>query len=188
MNIAESERILEVRKSYAKSVRELQRSENMLALRFTQKLLKDMKVAPVELGDVNSLFSWHANILQLRRKHILFVNDLSRLCLIIDGIRSSQLDKLQEKFKSELKEYLLKEGIRKHVIEQYFFEAGEISIGKTNNKSVLGTMNEVSFYSIDTDFNNTFELSAWLNSMIYKPIDYKEPINVFKKALQEQYL
>lgn len=159
----------------------------MLAFRFTQKLLKDMKIAPVELGDVNLLFSWHVNILQLRRKHIIFVNDSSRLCLIIDGIRSSQLDKLQEKFKTELKEYLLKEGIRKHLIEQYFFEAGEIIIGKTNNKSVLGTMNEMSYYSIDMGFNNTFELSAWLNSMIYKPINYEKPINVFKKLLNEQY-
>lgn len=29
----------------------------MLALRLTQKLLTDMKVAPTELNDVNSLFS-----------------------------------------------------------------------------------------------------------------------------------
>ncbi|MCM3342677.1 hypothetical protein M3650_29655 [Paenibacillus sp. MER TA 81-3] len=49
----------------------------MLALRFTQKLLKDMNVAPVELGETDPLFSWHVNILQLRRKHILFVNDSS---------------------------------------------------------------------------------------------------------------
>lgn len=159
----------------------------MLALRFTQKLLKDMNSTPVELGEVDPLFSWHVNILQLRRKHILFVNDSSRLCLIIDGIRSSQLGKLQEKFKAELKEYLLLEGVERSKIDQYFFEAGEIRIGKTNNKSVLGTMNEISFYCINTEFNHTFDLSAWLNSMIYKPIDYEEPINVFKKALEEKY-
>lgn len=48
----------------------------MLELRFTQKLLKDMKVAPVEIDETNPLFSWHVNILQLRKKHIIFVNDL----------------------------------------------------------------------------------------------------------------
>lgn len=57
----------------------------MLALRFTQKILTDMKVTPIELRDVNTLFSWHVNILQLRKKHIIFVNDLSRLCIVIDG-------------------------------------------------------------------------------------------------------
>ena len=157
----------------------------MLALRFTQKLLKDMKAEPVELGEVNSLFSWHVNILQLRRKHIIFVNDLSRLCIIIDGIRSSQLGKLQEKFMTELKEYLQLEGLKKSQIEQYFFEAGEISIGKTNDKSVLGTLKEMSLYCDGVEFDHTFDLSAWLNKMIYKPIDYEEPIKVFKESLKE---
>lgn len=39
----------------------------MLVLRYTQKLLKDMKVAPVEVEDVSTFFSWHVNILQLRK-------------------------------------------------------------------------------------------------------------------------
>jgi len=159
----------------------------MLALRFTQKLLKDMNAAPVELGEVDPLFSWHVNILQLRRKHLIFINDSSRLCLVIEGIRSSQLGKLQEKFKAELKEYSLLEGVRKSIIDQYFFEAGEIRIGKTNNKSVLGTMNEMSLYCANKEFNHTFDLSAWLNSMNFKPIDYEEPIHVFKKALEGKY-
>lgn len=163
-------------------------ANRMLALRFTQKLLKDMKASPVELAEVDPLFSWHVNILQLRRKYIIFVNDSSRLCLIIDNIRSSQLDKLQEKFKAELKKYLLLEGVKKSLIDQYFFEAGEIHIGKTNNKSVLGTLKEMSLYGIDKEFNHTYDLSAWLNTMIYKPINYKEPIQVFKNSLEEKYL
>lgn len=159
----------------------------MLALKFTQKLLKDMKIAPTELGETNPLFSWHVNILQLRRKHIIFVNDFSRLGLVITGIRSSQPNKLKEKFLTELKEYLLLEGTRCNLINQYLLEAGEISIGKTNDKSVLGTMNEMSFYCSELEFDHTFDVSAWLNSMIYKPIDYAEPIIVFKNALEEKY-
>lgn len=159
----------------------------MLALRFTQKLLTDMKVTPIELGNVNTLFSWHVNILQLRKKHIIFVNDLSRLCIVIDGIRSSQPGKLQEKFRTELKEYLQLEGIKKSQIEQYFFEAGELSIGKTNNRSVLGTLKEMTLYCDGIEFGHTFDLSAWLNKMIYKPIHYEEPIKVFKETLQGKY-
>ncbi|MBM6995991.1 hypothetical protein IM700_010070 [Paenibacillus sp. DXFW5] len=159
----------------------------MLAFRFTQKLLTDMKVAPIELSEVNSLFSWHVNILQLRKKHIIFVNDTSRLCLIIDGIRSSQLSKLQEKFMIELKEYLQLEGLKKSQIEQYFFEAGEVRIGKTNDRSVLGTLKEMSLYCDGVEFGHTFDLSAWLNKMIYKPIEYEEPIKVFKETLKRRY-
>ncbi|MGZ7440799.1 DUF6933 domain-containing protein [Paenibacillus sp. TH7-28] len=118
---------------------------------------------------------------------IIFVNNSSRLCLILDGIRSSQLSKLQEKFKSELKEYLQLEGIKKSVIEQYLFEAGEVSIGITNDKSVLATMTEMLRYSRSAEFDHTFDLSAWLNSLIYKPIDYQKPIKVFKDALERKY-
>jgi len=160
----------------------------MLTLKFTQKLLKDMKTTPVDLVQEEALFSWHVNILQLKRKYIIFVNDRSRLCLIVDGIRSAQLDKLQAKFKSDLKEYLLLEGLKSSVIDQYFFEAGEIGISKTNDKSVLGTMKEMSLYCIGMEFDHTFDLSAWLNSRIFKPIDYKKPREIFKKLIEEKYL
>lgn len=159
----------------------------MLTLKFTQKLLKDMKVVPVEITESESLFSWHANILQLKRKHIIFVNDSSRLCLIIDGIRSSQAGKLQDKFISSLKEYLLLEGVRKSLIDQYFLEAGEIEIGKTNNKSVIGTMTEMAFYCDNVIFNHPHDVSMWLNKLIYKPIDYEQPIDVFKKEVEGRY-
>lgn len=159
----------------------------MLALKFTQKLLTDMKATPAELGEVNTFFSWHANILQLKKKYIIFVNDSSRLCIVIGGIRTSQLDKLQEKFMTELREYLQLEGIKKSHIDQYFFEAGKIVIGKTDDRSVLGTVTEMSQYCKSVEFDHTFDLSAWLNKMIYKPIDYHEPINVFKEHIKRKY-
>jgi len=146
-----------------------------------------MKVSPLQLSEADSLFSWHVNILQLKRKYIIFVNDASRLCLIVSGIRSSQINKLQEVFIKELKEYLLVEGIRKNIINQYILEAGQIVIGKTNDKSVLGTMNEMMFCCRDVEFEHTFDVSAWLNSMIYKPIDYKQPIELFKEMLEKKY-
>lgn len=159
----------------------------MLALRFTQKLLKDMKVAPSDLAEVDSLFSWHVNILQLRRKHILFVNDFSRLCLVIEGIRNSQINKLQEKFITDLKVYLRLEGLKKSHIDQYLIEAGEIIIGKTNNRSVIGTMTEMTLYSERVEFDHTIDLAAWLNKMIYKPINYENPMKVFKEELARRY-
>lgn len=86
-----------------------------------------------------------------------------------------------------MKEYLLLEGVRRSLVNQYLFEAGEVSIGKTYDKSVIGTMTEMSLYSRNTEFNHTFDLSGWLNSMIFKPINYEEPIKVFKKSLEENY-
>ena len=99
-----------------------------------------MKAIPVETPEADPFFSWHVNLLQLQKKHIIFVNDVTRLCVIIDGIRSSQLEKLQEKFKEELREYLRQVGVRNSLIEQYFLKAGEIVFSKTDDRSVLGTI------------------------------------------------
>lgn len=106
----------------------------------------------------------------------------------MDGIRSGQADKLVEKFRIELKEYLLQEGFKKQLINQYLLEAGEITISRTNNKSVLGTMNEITLYNsvAQSDFS-LLERNKWLNTIIYKPIDYKEPINVFRESLNSYY-
>lgn len=82
---------------------------------------------------------------------------------------------------------MLLEGVRRSLIDQYCLEAGDVRIGKTNNKSVLGTMNEMSLYCDNVTFDHTYDLSAWLNKMIFKPIDYEKPINVFKKEKEQRY-
>lgn len=158
-------------------------------LRFTQKLLKDMKVAPNELEGIPDFFSWHVNIMQLKRKYILFVHDASRLCIVLEGIRSNQSAKLIEQFRAELKQYLLYEGIQKRFMNQYLLEAGEIVIARTNSRSVLGTMNEIAFSCsvIEREFSSLMEREKWLNSLIYKPINYEEPIDVFKQSLNSYY-
>ncbi|WP_235949987.1 DUF6933 domain-containing protein [Paenibacillus apii] len=100
----------------------------MIILRLTQSLLKDMKVTPMEYKEISSLFNWHVNIYQLNnRKHIVFVNDLSRLCMIIDGIRAGQLTQLKEKFLSTLRTYLTSEGIEEFIVNAYLRDGSLIS-------------------------------------------------------------
>ncbi|WP_407923734.1 DUF6933 domain-containing protein [Cohnella fermenti] len=84
----------------------------MITLRFTQALLKDMKVTPIEIDKADPLYSWHVNKHNLNnRKHIVFVNDLSRLCILIDGVRTNQINRLKEKFLQTLESYLTHEEI-----------------------------------------------------------------------------
>lgn len=162
----------------------------MMVLRFTQSLLKDMKVTSIENHeDIPQFYSWHVNIFKLNnRKHIIFINDLSRLCVIIDGVRSTQINILKEKFLSTLSAYLLSENVSQSVINAYLAEGSETVISKTNNRSVLGTMKEITMYTTIThlEFNDNIERMKWLNNLIYKPINYNEPKKVFKEALENQ--
>ncbi|MFK7692110.1 DUF6933 domain-containing protein [Paenibacillus sp. HJGM_3] len=162
----------------------------MFVLRLTQTLLKDMKATPSEIDEMSPLLSWHANIYALNnRKHIIFINDLSRLCVIIDGVRSSQLTKLKEKFSSTLLTYLINEGIKRSQIDLYLRDGSEITIAKTNSRSVLGTMKEITIHTTDTrlEFKDPIARMKWLNRLIYKPIEYQQPIKVFKEAIQNRY-
>lgn len=146
-----------------------------------------MKATPVENFEVPSLFSWHVNIYKLNnRKHILFVNDCSRLCVIVDGVRTGQGSQLIEKFRTTLKQYLVSEGIEEGLVNSYLKEGSDIQISKTNSRSVLGTMNEITMFKIDDEEDNMKRLK-WLNRMIYKPIDYHEPIKVFIEAITNEY-
>lgn len=155
----------------------------MLTLRLTKDLLKDMKTTPAEVINAAPFLSWHVNIYNLnKRKHIVFVNDLTRLAIIIDGIRTGQIERLKDKFLLTLREYLLREGVDESLINRYLANGAEVVISKTNNRSVLGTMKEVTWF-IEDDFNDNIERLKWLNRMIHKPIDYMEPISYFKESL-----
>ncbi|MGM1046971.1 MAG: DUF6933 domain-containing protein [Bacillota bacterium] len=157
----------------------------LITLRLTKDLLKDMKTTSLEEIIVPPLLSWHVNIYNLnKRKHIIFVNDLTRLTVIVDGIRTGQLKRLKEKFILTLREYLLREGVKENLINTYLEYGSEIVILKTNNRSVLGTMKEVTFFTED-DFNDNIERLKWLNRLIHKPIDYKEPIDFFKELIKD---
>ncbi|MGV2805098.1 hypothetical protein GNF85_15860 [Clostridium perfringens] len=155
----------------------------MLTLRLTKDLLKDMKTTPVEDINAAPFLSWHVNIYNLnKRKHIVFVNDLTRLAIIIDGIRTGQIERMKDKFLLTLREYLLREGVDESLINRYLANGAEVVVSKTNNRSVLGTMKEVTWF-IEDDFNDNIERLKWLNRMIHKPIDYMEPISYFKESL-----
>ncbi|MGN7454565.1 DUF6933 domain-containing protein [Paenibacillus pasadenensis] len=154
----------------------------MITLRMTQSLLKDMKAKPDEQA-ADGLYSWHANIIKLNnRKQILLVNDETLLCLFLEGIRAGQLDKLQSAFVQTLREYLLQQKLEERAVSLYLEEATTFSIAKTNSRSVIGTMTEISFFQRD-DFAHPLDRIGYHNRIIRKPLNYDRPIEAFQKAL-----
>jgi hypothetical protein len=158
-----------------------------MILRFTQTLLKDMNVVPEECAEGSSLFSWHVNIYKLNnRKHIVFVHDLSCLCVIIDGIRARQLKQLKDKFLETLRVYLISEQAEERLIDFYLQKVESIVVAKTNSRSILGTMKEITYFEED-DFEDNISRLKWLNRLIFKATDYNRPIEVFVEALNKEY-
>ncbi|MBD3917281.1 hypothetical protein H8B09_00825 [Paenibacillus sp. PR3] len=165
----------------------------MIIFKATKDTLKDLKVQPDLNEHLDLLMCWHVNIFTLyRKKHYVFMNDLSRLSLTVTGIRTGQSHKLRELVVNCLSDYLVKEDLPAHLIQSYIDECTESIIAKTDSRSVISTSNEIMLImkSLEIDkegFDDTDERHKWNNRMIYKPIDYKEPIEVFTHALKHRY-
>lgn len=108
-----------------------------------------LKKADLEETDpqFSYLGSWHANMLHIDgKKCILFTNDKTLFSFIAPDVTRAQIKKLDELFKDLLVCVLLDEGFSKTVIEKILLEYSEIAYAKTNNKSVLGSMNDLAWH------------------------------------------
>ena len=119
----------------------------MAILRCTKKLLTELKAKPQqETISLNELGSWHANLLTIdRRKCILFTQDSTLYSFFVPGLKKPQFENFREVFGQNLFKNLLWENFSQNQIEIILDEHREIIIAKTNNRSVLGSMNDLAF-------------------------------------------
>ena len=164
----------------------------MQLIRCTQKLLKELGVAPTTIENPTGVLgAWHANILRIeRRKCVLFTNDETLYSLFLPGLRKPQFEQLADIFGQELFRALRLEGFSQSQIEAVLEEIRELSFAKTNNRSVLGSMNDLAYQlewiistlggltscSIDT-------VNYKLNRIPMSAIKYVYSIDALKKAL-----
>jgi len=119
----------------------------MAILRCTKKLLTELKAKPSEGKTFsNKVGSWHANLLRFdQRKCILFTHDATLYSFLVPGLKKPQFENFREVFEQNLFKNLLWENFPQNQIEIVLDEHREIIIAKTNNRSVLGSMNDLAF-------------------------------------------
>jgi len=96
-------------------------------------------------------------------------------------------------FGQHLFKNLLHEGFTQKQIEAVLNEHKEIKYTKTNNRSVLGSMNDLAYqleYSIQINGGmkgtNILELNHELNRIIFRSINYKHPIEMLRIKLEDK--
>jgi len=120
----------------------------MQLIRCTKKLQKEMGLkndALVQEESMPSLLgSWHANlILTDRSKCVLFVNDKTLFNFLIPDVHKEQFRQLDKLFRDFLQCILAEEGFDPTTTDKILQEYTEIGFANTNNKSVLGSMNDL---------------------------------------------
>jgi len=119
----------------------------MAILRCTKKLLSELKLKPSDsMQQPNEFSSWHANLLRIdRRKCVLFTHDTTLYSFFVPGLKKSDFKNIREVFRQNLFKSLMAENLPQKHIEIFLDDIREIEISKTNNRSVLGSMNDLTF-------------------------------------------
>ncbi len=119
----------------------------MQLIRCTRKLMKEIGNPPTnEEPTPGNLGGWHANLLRFeRRKCVLFTNDVTLFSIFAPGLKKPDFQALASVFGQKLFRNLRLEGFSQEQIESVLDEYRTIGFAKTNNRSVLGSMNDLAF-------------------------------------------
>ena len=162
----------------------------MVTLRLTHKL---QKVLQIDLAEqlqptTNRLGDWYANFVPTYSGDlIVFVNEKTLLSVAIPIWESDHLLSL---FRLRVGNLLGMIGIQSKAIEKELRHYDHIQFGKTNSRSVLGSMNDIAYQyqGIAEMAENKADLSLsnaeyQMSQMPCKPIDYRGPSDVAKELL-----
>ena len=119
----------------------------MGTLRCTKKLLTELKLKPsADAEESIGIGNWHANLLWIEhRKCVLFTNDQTLFSFLVTGMKKPQFENFHEVFRLNLFKNLSNENLPQNQIEYVLDEHRKLQIAKTNNRSVLASMNELAY-------------------------------------------
>jgi hypothetical protein len=166
----------------------------MALIRCTTKLLDELGAKPTNVPDQpTSLNDWHANLLWLNRhKCVLFTNDRTLYSFLMRWRKTPRSVSFLERFRLDLFKSLMNEGLAEAQVEYVLREHAQVTITKTNSRSVLGSMNDLAFQIkslihmneelTDADLSG---ISRQLNRTPMSAIKYKTGIDELKRMLAD---
>jgi hypothetical protein len=167
----------------------------MTIIKCTTKLLNELGVKPANAPDQPpSLCDWHANVLRLdRKKYVLFTNDQTLYSLFVPWNKSPRSTDIMERFRFGLLKSLMSEGLAEVQIKYLLSEHAQVTITKTNSRSVLGSMNDLTIQiksmilvsdGLDVNFS---EVNRQLNRIPMSAIKYQVSIDELKRRLADRH-
>ncbi|GEM_PF-1104822 len=167
----------------------------------TKKLRDKFKYINVEKIEERpeEIFCWHtSHFIHHRLTGLHIMNNKTRYSVILYNIKKKDIENIDEVFKTQLKDNLLMDGIDELTIHKYLKDLGEISFVKTNNRSILGQLND-SFYHLQADVevvgtimkHDLDYLNSRTNDIPMIPLErdgyYPFPNRAMKQELERRY-
>ncbi len=156
----------------------------------TQKLAKELRIKPSSPQSENTgLGNWYANLLSIdRRKCVLFTHEQTLYSVFVPNLKKPEFQHLDDVFVQALFKQLREEEFTQGQIERILEEYdGKIKYAKTDNRSLLGSMNDLAFHVNDVVQSHqnlahvdVFSLVRKLNNIPFKAIGFEYPETLFR--------
>jgi len=166
----------------------------LLIIRGTAKLLRELGIPKAQAGSSEDgvLGSWFANLFRYeRRKCVILVNDRTLYCVVLFGLLKRDMANLGNLFINELAKSLTKDGIPTELVASVATACHPIVWRPTNNRSVLGSMNELiqqlKFMASRRSLGSEQEiqgLNRQLNRTLMGPLGSSYAVERMREALQ----
>lgn len=148
-----------------------------LTKKLSEKLNVDMNVIP----DVKpmDIYCWHANLfIWNRRNCALVMNDRTRYCVMLYGLKKSDMRDFYSIFSSQLRTNLINDGVSQEIIKCYLSHVKELYFTKTSSRSMIGSINDIIYgitYHIDKYYGDgkfyQDEINSAVNNQVIMPLD-----------------
>ena len=161
----------------------------------TQKLAKELDAKLYSpLTNSDGLGNWYANLLRIdRRKCVLFTHEQTLYSVFVPNLKKPEFQHLDDIFVQalfkQLREEVFTQGQIENVLEEY---DGNIKYAKTDNRSLLGSMNDIAFhikYEVQLHKNlanvDIFSLVRKLNHIPFKAIGFEYPETLFRLRVDQ---
>lgn len=168
------------------------------------KVLKELRITKSQILDQPesvAVEEWCVNLFYLnRRKCLMFTNAGALFSFVVVDVSRKDIQNLQELFRKELSLALFYEEFSAGQIQEIMKRAEKITIAKTISRSVLASMNQMTFeYGFTSEKyqhlgnDGTVAANRDLNRMLRGAIgkgryDYGKPIERFREMVAEQKL
>ena len=160
-------------------------------IRCTQKLLVEIPHGLVDLSASGG--GWHANLLRIeRRKCVLFTHDATLYSVFVPVLKKPEFERLDEIFGQRLFKALLWDEFPQVQIERMLEACRSIRFASSNNRSVLGSMNDIRFqievhvaYDGGLAYVDLAALHHKLNRIPFGAIGYQYPVEELHAHLEQ---
>lgn len=162
-----------------------------MLIKCTKKLLNELKVKPGETAEPD-FYSWHANItISNRRKTVILINDATKMAILLYGLKAADFKRFGAIVTDAIKETISAYGTGEELTDIYIKEAGAVCYAKTDNKNVMGNLNQIITrilpYHTEVFTTKSFNQMPFNMHMSEYPFTFKDKY-LFSKEVLRNYM